>query len=162
MFSSLKFRDVFTEVKSGLPPNSYGTGSVSGSPINMTGARKAVFHVNVGSGPANGVVQLFLYAASVSAGTGATSLTPNSFGPNSSTMSFLTSLTSASNAVGVYELRGEFLENNSVGPWIFPLLSVAGGTSFASVVAHTFLRNYEPGTIGDSGVGYVLGEQDYF
>lgn len=161
MFSSLKFRDVFSEVKSGLPPSSYGAASVSGLPINMTGSRKALFHINVGSGATNGQVQLFIYAASVSAGTGATSLTPSSFGPNSSVLTFLTSLTSASNAVGVYEIRSEFLENNSVGPWIFPLLSVAGGTSFVSVVAHTFLKNYEPAQLGDSGGGYVQGECDF-
>lgn len=162
MFSSLKFRDVFTEVKSGLPPGSYSAASFSGSPINMTGARKAIFHLNVASGPTNGQVQLYVFAASVSAGTGATSLTPNSFGPNSTTMTFLTSLTSASDAVGVYEIRGDYLENNSVGPWIFPLLSVAGGTSMASVVAHTFLRNYEPASGFDTALGYVKGEQDYF
>jgi len=162
MFSSLKFSDVFTEVKAGLPPGSYSAASFSGSPINMTGSRKAIFHINVGSGPTNGVVQLYVFAASVSAGTGATSLTPNSFGPNSAVLSFLTSLTSASEAVGTYDLRAEFLENNSVGPWIFPLLSVAGGTSMVSVNCQTYLKNYKPAALVNTGGGYVKGECDFY
>ena len=162
MFSSLKFRDVFSEVASGLQPNSYGAASASGKAINMTGSRKIVIHLNVGSGPTNGQVQLFLFACSASTGTGATSLTPSSFGPNSAVLTFLTSLTSASPAVGVYDLRGEFLENTSVGPWVFTLISVAGGTSFASVIAHQYLKNYEPASGTDSTGGYVLGENDFF
>ena len=55
MFSSLKFRDVFTEVNTGLLPSLYNVGSSIGSAISMTGMRKLVFHVYGGSGGAGAV-----------------------------------------------------------------------------------------------------------
>ena len=157
MFSSLKFRDVFTEVNTGLIPALYAAGSSVGSAISMTGMRKVVFHVYGGSGAA-GSAQLLLYAASVSAGTGSTVL-----GGTGSllTSALVGSLASASGGVAVVELRGEYLENNSVGPWIFPVLSVSGGSMTAIVTAHGFLRNFEPASNYDT-TAFVKNETDLF
>lgn len=153
MFSSLKFRDVFTEVNPGILPFSYGAGSSIGSAISMIGMRKVVFHLNAGSGGA-GSVQLLVYAASVSAGTGSAALNGST---SLLTSALVGSLASASGGTAVVEIRGEFLENNSVGPWIFPVLSVSGGTIYASLVCHGFLRAYEPSSNYDT-TGYVKSE----
>ncbi len=153
MFSSLKFRDVFTEVNAGILPMSYAAGSSVGSAISMVGMRKAVFHIYAGSGGA-GSAQLLLYAASVSGGTGSAALNGST---SLLTSALVGSLASASGGVAVVEVRGEFLENNSVGPWIFPVLSVSGGTIYAFVCAHGFLRAYEPGSSYDTS-GYVKSE----
>lgn len=153
MFSSLKFRDVFTEINPGILPFSYGAGSSIGSAISMVGVRKLVFHLNTGSGAA-GSAQLLLYAASVSGGTGSTAL-----GGTASllTSALVGSLTSASGGTAVVEVRGEYLENNSVGPWVFPVLSVSGGTIYAALTCHGFLRSYEPALNYDT-TSYVKSE----
>lgn len=153
MFSSLKFRDVFTEVNAGFPPALYNVGSSVGSAISMIGARKAIFHLSAGSGGA-GSAQLLLYAASVSAGTGSTVL--NGSG-SLLTSALVGSLASASGGVAVVEIRGENLENASVGPWIFPVLSTSGGSINATILAHLFLRNYEPASNYDT-TNYVKSE----
>jgi hypothetical protein len=153
MFSSLKFRDVFTIVNANFPPALYNVGSSVGSAISMVGARKAIFHLSAGSGGA-GSAQLLLYAASVSGGTGSTVL--NGTG-SLLTSALVGSLASASGGVAVVEIRGEFLENASVGPWIFPVLSTSGGSINATVLAHLFLRNYEPASLADT-TGYVKSE----
>lgn len=153
MFASLKFRDVFTELNAGFPPALYNVGSSVGSAINMTGVRKALFHVTAGSGGA-GSAQLLLYAASVSAGTGSAVL-----GGTGSllTSALVGSLASASGGIAVVEVRGEYLENNSVGPWIFPVLSTSGGSINVAVLAHGFLRSYEPASNYDT-TSYVKSE----
>lgn len=153
MFASLKFRDVFTEVNTGILPALYAAGSSIGSAISMIGMRKVVFHVYAGSGAA-GSAQLLLYAASVSAGTGSTAL--NGSG-SLLTSALVGSLASASGGTAVVELRGEFLENNSVGPWVFPVLSVSGGSINAILVAQGYLRSYEPALNYDT-TGYVKSE----
>ena len=155
MFSSLKFRDVFTEVNTGLLPSLYNVGSSIGLPISMVGQRKIVFHLYGGSGGA-GSAQLLLYAASVSTGTGSAALGGTGSLLTSAIVGSIASA-SASGAVGVVELRGEYLENNSVGPWIFPVLSVSGGSINAIVTAHGFLRNYEPALNYDTA-GFVKSE----
>lgn len=157
MFSTRKFRDVFTEINAGLPPTIYAPGSTIGSAINMTGMRKAVFHLAVGSASA-GSMQMLLYAASVSAGTGSAAL--------NGTGSLLTSAisaaaVSASGGVAVVEIRGEYLTNASVGPWIFPVISASGGSMIATVLAHGFLRNYMPASNYDTS-GYVKSEVDLY
>lgn len=153
MFSSLKFRDVFSIVNANFPPALYAAGSSIGSAISMIGARKAVFHLTAGSGAA-GSVQLLLYAASVSGGTGSAVL-----GGTGSllTSALVGSLASASGGIAVVEIRGEYLENNSVGPWIFPVLSASGGSINAALVSHLFLRNYEPAS-GFDTTAYVKSE----
>jgi hypothetical protein len=153
MFSSLKFRDVFSEINANFPPALYAAGSSIGSAISMVGARKVIFHLTAGSGGA-GSAQMLLYAASVSGGTGSAVL-----GGSGSllTSALVGSLTSASGGVAVVEVRGEYLENNSVGPWLFPVLSVSGGSLNVAMVAHSFLRNYEPASNYDT-TNYVKSE----
>lgn len=158
MFAARKFRDIFTEVASGFLPGLFAAGSVVGSPISMVGVRKLVFHLYGGSGGA-GSAQLLLYAASVSVGTGSTAL--SGAGGSLLTSPIVGSLVSANGGVGVVELRGEFLENNNVGPWVFPVLSVSGGSINAMVTAHGFMRNYEPASNYDT-TGYVKSETTLF
>jgi len=163
MFSSLKFRDVFTELGVGTVgvPGLFAAGSSVGSAISMIGVRKVVFHLFAGSGAA-GSAQLLVVAASVSAGTGSKALGSLGVASNSLLTSALSgSLTSASGGVAVVEVRGEFLENNTVGPWIFPVLSVSGGSINAIVTAHGFLRNYEPASNYDTA-NFVISECDLF
>lgn len=144
MFSALKFRDVFTEVATGFPAVFVNAGSSVGSAISMIGARKAVFHVVGGTNGAGSAV-LLLAAASVSTGTGSAFLNGSS-----SVLTTAVNSATASQGVAVVEVRGEYLEQHSVGPWLFPVLSVSGGSLAVAVTAHTFLRNYEPASNYDT------------
>lgn len=156
MFASKKFRDVFSEMNTGFPPNLYTSTTASGSPLLMggsTGRRKMVFHLHVGSGAAVGQAQLLLYAASVSTGTGATLL-----GAQSAYPTILASVATATAQVAVVEVRGEYLATTSVGPWIIPLFSGSGASSYyMSILGHGFLHAAQPALNYDSS-SYVTGE----
>jgi hypothetical protein len=153
-FANKKFRDVFSELNAGLPPAVYAAGSVNGTALLMTGREKMVFHHNQGSGGA-GSSRLVLYAASVSAGTGSVSVGMGS--------PMYASATSAAGGLAVTELRAEYLQDRSVGPWVIPVLSVAGASVVAAVQANGFVESYMPASGNDApATGYVLGESDLF
>lgn len=156
-FATLKYRDVFTCVNTGLAPNLYTSTTASGNAVKMgAGVRKLVFETQVTSSTAAvGQVQLLLYACSASTGTGMTLLGTQSLYPV-----ILGSVASAT--VGgqnaIIEVRGEYLETNSVGPWVVPLLSVSGAAShYLAVTTKAFLRSYQPSSNYDTG-SYVNGE----
>lgn len=151
-FANLKFRDVFSELNSGLIPAIYAPGSTVGSGIAMTGRDKVVFHLDMGSGGAASA-KLFVYAASASTGVGSTSV-------GASNVAYA-SATSASGGTTVVEIRGENLADNNVGPWIFPVLSVSGASVVAGVHANGFVETYTPASYNDTP-GYVQSEQDLF
>jgi hypothetical protein len=146
MFASRKFRDVFSELNAGLPPAIYAPGSPVGSAINMTGRNKVVFHHDQGSGGA-GSSRLILYAASASTGVGSTSIGMGS--------PLYASATSASGGTTVVELRGEYLADRNLGSWIFPVLSVLGGSVVAAVHANGFVESYQPASSNDAPAGYA-------
>jgi hypothetical protein len=151
-FANLKFRDVFSELNAGFPPAIYAAGSPAGSAILMTGREKLVFHHHQGSGGA-GSSRLILYAASVSTGTGSTSIGMGS--------PLYASATSAAGGVAVTELRGEYLADQSAGPWVIPVLSVNGASVVAAVQANGFVESYMPASFNDApATGYMLGESD--
>lgn len=146
MFASRKFRDVFSEINAGLPPAIYAAGSPVGSAISMTGRNKLVFHLDQGSGGA-GSSRLLLYAASASTGVGSTSVGIGS--------PLYASATSASGGTTLVELRGEYLADRSVGPWVFPVLSVLGASVVAAVHANGFVESYQPASYNDAPAGYA-------
>jgi hypothetical protein len=152
MFASRKFRDVFSELNAGLPPAVYAAGSSIGSALTFTGREKYVFHLDMGSGGAASARMLF-YAASVSAGTGSTLI--------ASTSLAYASATSASGGTLVAEIRGEYLADRSVGPWLFPVLSVSGASVVAGVHANGFVETYNPASYNDT-TAYVQVENDFF
>jgi hypothetical protein len=152
MFSSRKFRDEFAELTTGFFPGAYGSGSSIGSAISMVGTRKLVFHLYGGSGAAASAV-LTLFAASVSGGTGSAS-----FGSATVASTMVGSLVSASGGVSLIEVNGTYLENNSIGPWVFPHLSISGAATLnCAVVCHGFLKNYNPASNGELAT-YVKSE----
>ena len=118
----------------------------------MTGRNKLVFHLDQGSGGA-GSSRLLLYAASTSAGTASVSVGIGS--------PLYASATSASGGTTLVELRGEYLANQSVGPWVFPVLSVAGASVVAAVHANGFVESYMPANNNDAPAGYAT-ELDLF
>lgn len=152
MFASRKFRDVFSELNAGLPPAVYAAGSSIGSALTMTGRNKMVFHLDAGSGGAASARMLF-YAASASTGTGSTLV--------ASTGLLFASATSASGGTLVAEIRGEFLGNQSTGPWFFPVLSVSGASVVAGVHANGFVEHYAPASYNDTAA-YVQLENTFF
>lgn len=150
-FANLRFRDVFSELNSGIIPAIYGPGSTVGSPMALTTRGKIVAHLDMGSG-GEASAQLFFYAASASTGVGSTSIGVSSLA--------YASATSASGGTTVLEIRAEKLLDNSVGPWVFPVLSVSGASG-ASVVAavhcNGFVEKYLPAS-GYDTAAYVQGE----
>lgn len=148
-FASRKFRDVFSELNAGLPPAAVNAGSVVGSPLNMAGRRKIVFHLDQGTGGAASS-RLVLYAASASTGVGSTSI--------GATPALPVSATSASGGTAVLEVRGEYLADRNVGPWVIPVLSVSGGSAVAAVHANGFLESYQPASYNDAPTAYVASE----
>lgn len=155
MFGALKFRDVFSEISTGIQPSLYAAGSASGSPISMANFGKVVFELFTGSGSANATFQLAIAAASASAGTYAvvTSL--------GTTISASTS--TGSNNVAVIEVRGEALTNLGSGyTWVKPVLVVANGSANAVVTAHGFVTDYGPASNFDSPSTFTNQEVDYF
>lgn len=151
-FANLKFRDVFSELNSGLPPAIYAPGSTVGSPMALTNRGKILAHLDMGSGGAASV-QLYFYAASVSGGTGSTSVGVSSIA--------YASATSASGGTTVLEVRAEKLLDNSVGPWVFPVLSVSGGSVVAAVHTNGFVEHYLPASGADT-TAYVQSEVDLY
>lgn len=147
-FANLKFRDVFSELNSGIIPAVYAPGSTVGSPMALTNRGKIVAHLDMGSGGAASA-RLYFYAASASTGTGSTSV-------GASNVAFA-SATSASGGTTILEVRAENLVNNSVGPWVFPVLSVSGASVFAAVHTNGFVEHYLPASDSDTA-GYVQGE----
>jgi hypothetical protein len=144
-----KYRDVFSEINAGFPPAIVAAGSSAGSAINMTGIGKLVFHVDQGSGGA-AMTRLLLYGASASTGTGSVSL--------GQTPIMYASATSASGGTAVIEVRGEFVENNSTGPWVIPVLSVSGASAVVAVHANGYLTSYQPALYNDAPAAYVQSE----
>lgn len=155
-FATLKYRDVFTCVNAGFGPLLYTSTTASGNAIKMgAGVRKLVYEFQVGSGAAVGQAQLLLYACSASTGTGMTLL-----GTQSSYPVILASVASATagGQTAIIEVRGEYLETNSVGPWVIPLFSGSGASSyFMAVTAKAFVRSYQPALNYDTG-SYVNAE----
>jgi hypothetical protein len=148
MFASRKFRDVFSELNAGLSPAVYAAGSSIGSAIPMTGRSKIAFHLDMGSGGAASV-QMLIYAAPTSAGTGSILV--------GSTGLAYASATSASGGTYVTEVRGEYLGDRSAGTWVFPVLSVSGASVVAAVHANGFVERYTPAYNQDTPA-YVKGE----
>lgn len=148
-FANRKFRDVFSEINAGFPPAIVAAGSSAGSAINMTGVRKLVFHLDQGSGGA-GSSRLLLYGASVSTGTGSVMI--------GSTPPLYASATSASGGTAVVDLRGEYVENNSTGPYIIPVVSVAGASAVLAVHCNGYLCSYQPAYNNDAPAAYVQSE----
>jgi hypothetical protein len=147
-FANLKFRDVFSELNSGIIPAVYAPGSTVGSATTMTGRDKLVAHLDMGSGGAASA-RLFFYAASVSTGTGSASVGVSSLA--------YASATSASGGTTVLELRGEYLADRNVGPWVFPVLSVSGASVVAAVHLNGFVEKYKPASFNDTA-GYTQSE----
>lgn len=145
-FANLKFRDVFSELNAGLPPAVYAAGAQTGSALSVVGREKMVFHHQQGSGGA-GSSRLILYAASASTGVGSTSIGMGN--------ALMASATSAGGGVAVTELRSEYLADRNVGPWVFPVLSVAGASVVAAVQANGFVESYTPASYNDAPAGYA-------
>lgn len=150
-FANLKFRDVFSELNAGLPPAVYAVGSSAGSPISMTGTGKLLFHLDQGSGGA-GSSRLSFYGAPASTGVGSTL-----FG---STAPLYASATSASGGTIVAEIRGAYIQSLGLGPWVIPVLTVAGASVVAGVHANGFVCNYQPASNNDVPASYVSSEPD--
>lgn len=148
-FANRKFRDVFSEINAGFPPAIVASGSSAGSAINMTGVRKLVFHLDQGSGGA-GSSQLLLYGASASTGTGSVLV--------GSTAPMYASATSASGGTVVCDLRGEYLEQNSTGPYVIPVLKVTGASAVVAVHCNGYLCAYQPAYNNDAPAAYVQSE----
>lgn len=154
-FGTDKFRDVFSEISTGILPSLYAAGSASGSPISMTNFGKVVFHLYTGSGSANATYQLAIAAASASGGT-FTAIT--SLGTIISA-----STATGSNNVAVIEIRGEALTNlQSNYTWVKPVLVVANGSTNAAVTAHGFVVDYAPASGYDSPSTFTNQEVNLF
>lgn len=145
-FANQKFRDVFSFQNTGFPPAIYAAGSPAGSAILMTGREKVVFSHYQGSGGA-GSSRLILYAASASTGVGSVSVGMGS--------PLYASATSAAGGIAVTDLRGEYLADRSVGPWVIPVLSVLGASVVAAVQANGYMETYQPASFNDAPAGYV-------
>lgn len=145
-FASQKFGDVFSQLNTGFPPAVYAAGSPVGSALPMIGREKMVFTHYQGSGGA-GSSRLILYAASASTGVGSVSVGMGS--------PLMASATSVSGGIARVDLRAEYLADRSVGPWVFPVLSVAGASVVATVLDNGYVESYMPASNNDAPAGYV-------
>lgn len=149
-FANRKFRDVFAYINTGVLPGLVAAGSSAGSAINMTGVRKLLFNLYGGSGGAASA-RLLLYGATDSTGAGSTLL--------GSTDVLPASATSASGGVVVADLRGEYVETNSAGPYVIPVASVGGGSMNIALTAFGYLCSYNPAYNNDAPPAFVRDER---
>lgn len=150
MFANRKFRDVFALMNTGVLPGLFAAGSSATSAINMTGNRKLVYELYGGSG-GTASAQLLIYGASVSAGTGSVLI--------GSTDLLFASATSASGGVTVVDIRGEYVENNSTGPWVFAVQSVSGASMNLALTAKAYLCAYQPAFNNEVPATFVKSER---
>ena len=135
MFANRKFRDVFALMSTGILPGVAAAGSSVSSLINMGGIGKLVYELYGGSG-GTASAQLLLYGATDSTGTGSKLI--------ASTDLLFASATSASGGVAVLDVRGQFVETNSSGPWVFAVPSVSGASMAIALTAKAYLCSYNP------------------
>lgn len=155
MFGAYKFRDVFSEINSGIPPFGYAAGSFGGSVVQMSPFDKMLIRLICGSASPDGQIKMWLNVGSVS-----TTVTSQFAGTS------LTTCSIAANSLGfvqVMEIRGEFLTNyNSGWQWIQPVISISAGSVNCAVDILGFVQDYGPASYYDNPSTYVNQEIDYF
>jgi hypothetical protein len=155
MFGAYKFRDIFQEIQTGIPPFGYAAGSFGGSAIQMSPFDKLVFHFFVGSTSPDTVLRAWFNFGSVS-----TTLTSQG-----SQMGPITCSTSA-NSLGfmiVAELRAEYMANlNSNLLWVQPVISIVSGSINIGVACFGYVGGYGPASYYDVPSYYVNAEYLYF